>query len=84
MYASCRDELLEVLTNLVNRKHKNEFTIAEAVEEMLNNNTVYSEQTIKTHISSRCCVNSPKNHATKFDDYERIARGIYRISKYKI
>lgn len=84
MYPSCRDELLEVVSKLVKRKQKNEFTITEVVEEMVNNNTIYSEQTIKTHICSRCCINSPKNHVTKFDDYERIDRGIYRIKGYKI
>lgn len=83
MYASCRDELFEVVTKLVNEKKKNEFTVTEAIEAMMNNNSVYSESTIRTHITSRCCINAPKHHQTTFDDYERIDRGIYRIKEYR-
>ncbi len=79
MYVSCRDELLEVVTRLVKEKKINEFTVLEAIDAMQQNGTVYTEGTIRTHVTSRCCVNSPKHHPTTFDDYERIGRGIYRI-----
>lgn len=83
MYANCRDELLEVVTKLVNKKSINEFTVAEVLEAMMNNNTVYSVNTIKTHITSRCCMNAPKNHYSTYDDYERVNKGVYKLKNYK-
>lgn len=83
MYESCRDELLEVIKEIVRKKNVNEFTVAEAIEAMKNNNTVYSESTIKTHITSRCCANAPKHHGTTYDDYERVVKGVYRMKDYK-
>lgn len=82
MNEGCREELLEIITALVKEKGKNEFTLTEAVEAMANNHSVYSENTIKTHISSRCCANAPKHHKTAYDDFERIGRGVYRIKDY--
>jgi predicted RNase H-like HicB family nuclease len=35
--------------------------------------------TVRTHISSRCCVNAPKNHPHKWDYFERVERGVYEI-----
>jgi hypothetical protein len=35
--------------------------------------------TIRTHVVSRCCVNAPKNHPHKWDYFERVSRGLYRI-----
>lgn len=83
MNEGCREELLEVITALVNEKGVNEFTMIEAVEAMANYHSAYSENTIRTHISSRCCANAPKHHATAYDDYERVGRGVYRIKDYK-
>lgn len=83
MYESCRDELLEVIKEIVRKKNVNEFTVAEAIEAMKNNNTVYSGSTIKTHITSRCCANAPKHHRTTYDDYERVVKGVYRMKDYK-
>lgn len=82
MYASCRDELLEVVTKLVKENSVNEFTVAEVIDAMKKNNTVYSESTIRTHITSRCCENAPKHHKTTYDDYVRVDNGIYRIKDY--
>lgn len=83
MYTSCRDELYDVVTDLIKEKKVNEFTVAEVIDAMKKRNTIYSEGTIKTHITSRCCANAPKHHQTTFDDYERVARGIYRMKDYK-
>lgn len=40
-----------------------------------------NEQTVRTHVSSRCCVNAPKNHPHKWDYFRRIARGVYQITE---
>lgn len=50
---------------------------------MINNNAAYSVNTIKTHIGARCCSNAPKNHSSKYDDYERVDKGVYRLKDYK-
>ena len=82
-YTNCRDELLAVVTDLVKRKGVNEFTVEEATEAMKDHNSIYAESTIRTHITSKCCVNAPKHHITTYNDYERIDKGIYRINNYQ-
>jgi len=82
MYVNCREELLATVIALVKEKGVNEFTVVEVVESMQKNNTIYKESTIRTHITSRCCFNAPKHHASIYDDYERINKGVYRIKDY--
>jgi predicted RNase H-like HicB family nuclease len=35
--------------------------------------------TVRTHVTSRCCVNAPKNHADKLDYFRRLSHGRYEI-----
>ncbi|MHA6260581.1 DUF7669 domain-containing protein [Sporosarcina sp. CAU 1771] len=76
---SCRDEILVAVHSILKEKAVNEFTVKEIVDEMMKKNTTYKESTIQTHISSKCCMNSPKHHGTVYNDFERIRRGVYRI-----
>ena len=78
-YNSCRDELLEVAKDVISRKGKNEFTVLEIVKAMEEHGTVYKESTIRTHITSKCCVNAPANHNERFSDYQRIEHGLYKV-----
>src|SRR5687768_13548152 len=40
--------------------------------------------TVRTHITSRCCSNAPKNHPHKWDYFRRIERGRYElVPKYR-
>jgi antitoxin component of MazEF toxin-antitoxin module len=40
--------------------------------------------TIRTHVTSRCCVNAPSNHPHKWDYFTRLSRGVYEIrAKYR-
>lgn len=40
--------------------------------------------TIRTHVTSRCCVNAPRNHPHKWDYFKRIDRGVYEVTpKYR-
>jgi predicted RNase H-like HicB family nuclease len=40
--------------------------------------------TIRTHVTSRCCVNAPKNHPHKWDYFRRVARATYEVApKYR-
>lgn len=36
-------------------------------------------RTISTHVASRCCVNAPANHQSRYGYFRRVARGEYRI-----
>ena len=76
---TCRDEILECANQIVQKKNVNEFSLEEIVECMELAGTNYKESTIRTHVASRMCVNAPKHHATKFDDFERISHGIYKL-----
>jgi hypothetical protein len=79
---SCRDELLSTIRNIVKLKGINEFTLKEAVVRMLENKTVYKESTIRTHIVSKCCINSNRNHTVVFNDYERVGVGTYKLLNF--
>lgn len=76
---SCRDELLSSIRSIVKSKGKNEFAPKEVIEFMKNNNTAYKESTIRTHIISKCCINSSRHHAIVYNDYERIGAGTYKM-----
>jgi len=78
---TCTEELIESANAVVDRKGVNDFGIGELVREMRLRGTGYAESTIRTHIVSRCCSNAPKNHGTKYDHFERIGRGRYRLRK---
>jgi predicted RNase H-like HicB family nuclease len=34
---------------------------------------------VRTHVTSRCCVNAPKNHPHRWPYFKRIARGRYQV-----
>jgi hypothetical protein len=76
-FKTCREEILHTVKQLA--KTKDEFTVKEVIDRMKQNNTVYNESTITTHISSKCCINSPKHHGTIHNDFERIKPGLYRL-----
>ncbi len=43
-----------------------------------------NQSSIRTDIVSRCCVNAPQNHLRKWDYFERVGRGTYRLrSQYR-
>ncbi|MCG5252455.1 hypothetical protein P4U99_26675 [Brevibacillus agri] len=76
-----RDEILAAVREIVKQKGNNEFEVGEVVKYMLSKNLNLNVSTIRTHITSRCCVNAAANHAVTYNDYERIGRGIYRLSE---
>lgn len=80
---TCRDELLQVIRTLVTIRGNDRFTIQEAIEQMKRNNTIYRESTIRTHITSRCCNNAAKHHAVRYNDYEALGNGEYKLINLK-
>ena len=79
MQNTCREELREASRAFIKQKGKNEFSPKEVETFMRNNGTQYKVSTILTHITSKCCKNAPQNHQTKYDDFERIGKGLYRL-----
>ncbi|MEK4339103.1 DUF7669 domain-containing protein [Brevibacillus sp. FSL L8-0710] len=74
-----RDEILAAVREIVKRKGKNEFEVSEVVDYMISKNPNLNISTIRTHVTSRCCVNAAPNHAVTYSDYERLERGVYRL-----
>ncbi len=77
--STCRDQVVKAARAVVQEKGQNEFTVLEVVARAREIGVEFSENTIRTHVTSRCCKNAPKNHAVTYDDFERIAPGLYRI-----
>ncbi|MDE0514386.1 MAG: hypothetical protein OXI88_21710 [Gammaproteobacteria bacterium] len=53
------------------------FTLNEIVCAMPHRN----EGSVRTHVSSRCCVNAPSNHLSRWPYFKRLDRGVYEIQK---
>ena len=75
----CHDQVLDAAKAVTTRSGKNEFSIAEIISELARSSSQYAESTIRTHVASRCCVNSPNHHAVAYDYFERIDHGLYRV-----
>ena len=37
--------------------------------------------TVRTHVASRCCVNAPAHHETRWRYFRKVGRGEYRLEK---
>lgn len=37
-------------------------------------------QSVRTHVTSRCCVNAPANHAHRWPYFRRVGRGRYEVA----
>jgi hypothetical protein len=35
--------------------------------------------TVRTHVASRCCVNAPSNHQSRYPYFRAVGRGVYRV-----
>ncbi len=79
---SARIMVREAATALGQRQDT--FTVDEILAEM---RLIYGEReygsktlsTYVTHITSRCCANSPKNHPRVYNYLWRIGTGVYRL-----
>lgn len=80
---TCRDEVVFAVQSIVKGRGVNRFTVSEVVEYMMARKTPYQESTIRTHIVSKCCINSPRHHAVVFNDFERVEHGVYKLHKFE-
>jgi len=76
---SCRDEIIECAKDVMRKSGQSKFSIQEIIDCMFNKKTDYKKSTIRTHITSRMCIDAPQNHAVTYPDLERIGHGEYRL-----
>lgn len=76
---TARDEILAAVKSIVSEREVKQFSVCEVLKYMKEDETSYKESTIRTHITSKCCSNAPNHHASVFNDYERIGKGVYRL-----
>jgi hypothetical protein len=76
---NARQEILTAARKLAKRSPDGSFALAEIVAEIRRNGSRYAESTIRTHVTSRMCADSPDHHGTTHDDFERLGRGRYRL-----
>jgi hypothetical protein len=74
------DEILAVLPAIAARSVGGAFTVEDVVRELRHCGTKYADSTIRTHVMSRMCKDSPRNHAVVYADLERLGGGRYRIA----
>jgi hypothetical protein len=76
---SCRDEVVAAARALTAGRAGATFTVQDIVDYLRRSGSAYAEATIRTHVTSRCCVNAPDHRAVTYDDIERVDRGQYRL-----
>jgi hypothetical protein len=80
---TCRDAILECAKSVMRQSGLDHFTIPEIIDCMAKRGSRYAEATIRTHVTSRMCLNAPDHHAVTFPDLERTERGTYRLVRTK-
>lgn len=76
---SVRDQILLVAGRLSAGRADRTFTLGEVLAECRRLGSRYQDSTIRTHVSSVMCANSPDNHATTYRDLYRVDHGRYRL-----
>jgi predicted RNase H-like HicB family nuclease len=69
------DEILKAVQRLCNERSDPIFAPDEVVRALPHLNA----QTVRTHVTSRCCVNAPKHHQSRLAYFQKIGRGRYEL-----
>ncbi len=75
---TCRDAVLDAFSRLEQRHGRRDFQLDEIVAETVAYDPQYKKSTVRTHVTSRMCVDAPEHHASVYGDLTRVDRGIYR------
>lgn len=78
MKQTCREAILDAFDRLESQHGKKAFNVSEIVKEVFTETNDFAESTIRTHVTSRMCMQAPQNHWPKYTDLDRIAPGEYR------
>ena len=68
-------EVLEAVRRLSERSPRATFRIRDVVRALPH----LSEGAVRTHVASRCCVNAPEHHGTRWPYFRRVSRGVYSL-----
>ncbi|MFF5230717.1 hypothetical protein [Dactylosporangium sp. NPDC000521] len=77
--STAREEILLAIADIMGRSGRDHFELSDVLTEMRQRGSRYAESTIRTHVTSRMCGDSPGHHASTFDDLQRLDRGRYRL-----
>jgi len=76
---ACHEEILEAAKAIIKSKGINEFTPIEVIHYLNKLNNTCKESTIRTHIVSRCFKDTAEHHAKRYEYFERIDYGLYKV-----
>ena len=75
MSETIQRRVLDAAQRLCRERGSWTFEVAEIVRALPDLNS----QSVRTHVTSRCCVNAPANHAHRWPYFRRLTRGHYEI-----
>lgn len=75
----CRDEVLEVVRDLVAERPDKVFRSQEVAGAMRTRGSRYATSTILSCVNTSMCVSASGNPANRRGDLERVGRGRYRL-----
>ena len=75
----CHEQVRAAALQITAKRGFNEFTAQEVVDTLHAAGSSYAESAIRTHVVSRCCINAPAHHAVRYDYFERVGHGRYRV-----
>lgn len=78
MGGTARDQILVAIDHIRSRAGDT-FTVSDVLDELRAQGSDLAASTVRTHIASRMCGDSPDHHGTTYDDLERVDRGVYRL-----
>ncbi len=76
---TARAKILAAAEALTCRSDDEVLRLEELVDEVLRDGNPYPEWTLRTEIVSRMTKGAPKHHATTYEDFEHVGRGLYRL-----
>jgi len=76
MSESIQQRVLQAALSYCRRKGGWSFEVADIVDALPDLNP----QSVRTHVTSRCCANAPPNHAHRWPYFKRIGRGRYEVA----
>jgi hypothetical protein len=80
MADTCREEVLEAIHGLLERRATDRFSVSDIVDEMRALGTSYQEAVIRTHVTTRMCGTAPDQNGVVYSDLRRLDRGLYKLS----
>jgi predicted RNase H-like HicB family nuclease len=69
------DEVLRAAVRICRERARWMFTPQEIVRALPHR----PASSVRTHVTSRCCVNAPANHESRLDYFRRVKRGVYEV-----